>query len=132
MSTVLKTSCENMGFRVVIPKLRTYSEQNLSRWQAQKIHKSQKLMVKAYLSHCEEPKEFPVVITVTRIAPRFLDEHDNLRMSLKYIVDAISEWITKETKAGRSDDDKNFIWQYGQKKGKVGEYSVEISITKKI
>ena len=39
------------------------------------------------------PPAFPLpcVVTLTRVAPRLLDEHDNLRASLKACVDGISQ-----------------------------------------
>lgn len=48
-----------------------------------------------YLKQCQ--------ITLTRFAPRKLDRFDNLPMSLKWILDAVCELITGDSRAGRAD-----------------------------
>lgn len=52
----------------------------------------------------------PVVVTVTRIAPGKLDEHDNLPASAKAVVDEISKWM------GVSDRNPDIAWKYAQKR----------------
>jgi len=110
--------------------LRTASESNLSQhWQAKaKRHKKQKLaMAKVFM--VERPKvQPPCKVTLTRIAPRSLDEHDNLRASLKYVTDAIAEYLVPGKAVGRADDCKAIEWTYKQKKGAVREYAVLVEI----
>jgi hypothetical protein len=93
-----------------------------------KRHGIQKFLVKrAY--HCDKPEFiFPCTVTLTRIAPRTLDLHDNLRMSLKWVADAVSECLIPGKAAGRADDDKRITWEYRQEKGKPREYAVKIEI----
>lgn len=93
-----------------------------------KRHKMQKWFVKrAY--HCDKPEFYlPCTVTLTRIAPRALDLHDNLRMSLKWIADAVSECLIPGMAAGRADDDERIKWEYRQEKGKPREYAVRIEI----
>lgn len=91
-------------------------------------HKTQKTLVKVAFMENNFRFNLPVIITLTRISPRNLDEHDNLRVSLKYIADAVSENILCDFRPGRSDDSKEITWQYDQKKGMVKQYAVEIKI----
>ena len=77
----------------------------------------------------ERPKiTFPCRVILTRIAPRSLDSHDNLPMSLKWVADAIAENLIPGKAVGRADDSKEITWEYRQKKGKVREYAVIIEL----
>ena len=53
-----------------------------------------------------------IVVQLHRIGRRKLDEHDNLRMAFKAIVDGIA------ARLGRSDCDPYFTWAYSQEIGK--------------
>lgn len=66
-----------------------------------------------------------VVVTLTRIAPRPLDGHDNLRSGCKAIADEVAEWL------GVDDADDRVTWQYGQRRGRPREYAIEIRIAAK-
>lgn len=75
----------------------------------------------------EKPNiSLPCTCILTRISPRELDEHDNLRTSMKWIVDAISAELTQNYVPGRADSDKRITWEYKQKKGKIRENSLMI------
>lgn len=50
----------------------------------------------------------PLTITLTRLAPRKLDKHDNLPMSFKAVVDAIAKWLRID------DGDDRLTWRYEQ------------------
>ncbi len=65
----------------------------------------------------------PLTITLTRIAPRELDGHDNLRLGFKVTVDMLTELI-----GAKSDADPRLTWRYAQERGKPKEYSVRICI----
>jgi hypothetical protein len=66
---------------------------------------------------------FPVVITLTRVAPSNGLDDDSLPASMKAIRDEITEWL------GLDDDRTPLIkWQYDQRRGKRGEYLVEAVI----
>lgn len=73
----------------------------------------------------------PVEVTLTRIAPKSLDAHDNLPVSLKWIADQTATELTGIKQAGRADDSKEITWKYQQRKGRVREYAVEIAIEEK-
>lgn len=61
---------------------------------------------------------------MTRHAPKKLDRHDNLPMSLKYILDACCAVITNDYRPGRADDDENIQVTYNQVISK--QYAVKI------
>jgi len=63
----------------------------------------------------------------TRYAPKFLDAHDNLPMSLKKIVDQTCAEIAQDFVPGRADGYSCFKFEYDQVKSKY--YGVKIEIT---
>lgn len=63
----------------------------------------------------------PCVVTITRIAPRKLDD-DNLVGSCKSVRDGIAYRL------GIDDRDEAVQWRYAQRRGAVREYGVEIEI----
>ena len=67
--------------------------------------------------------ELPCTVTLTRIAPRPLDGHDNLRSGFKAPVDAIAEWL------GVKDNDPRVTWQYAQEQGKPKTYSIRMELS---
>jgi hypothetical protein len=110
--------------------IKTASESNCSEHYHVKTkrHILQKRWVKTAFKK-EKPKiNLPCKITLTRIAPRSLDSHDNLPMSLKWVADAIAENIIPGKAAGRADDSKELTWEYRQKRGGPRQYAVVIEI----
>ena len=86
------------------------------------IKKSQRTATYYYLKKINENIELPklpLVITITRIGPRKLDD-DNLQSACKYVRDEIARYI------GTDDGSLLYEWRYTQKKGK---YGVDIEIT---
>ena len=69
------------------------------------------------------PPEFPLVVTVTRIAPRALDPHDNLPSSVKATVDAVAEWL------GVDDADPRVKFVSAQERGASKYYGVRIEVS---
>lgn len=61
-------------------------------------------------------------IVLTRVAPRPLDQHDGLGAALKPIIDGVADYL------GVKDNDPRVTWKLEQRKGRVREYCVEISI----
>ena len=110
--------------------IKTVSEANSSEhWAVKgKRHKLQKRWIKLSLNLYRLKIPLPCKIKLTRIAPRKLDEGDNLPTAFKYIRDALSELITGETIAGRSDNDERISWEYSQEKGDPKKYSIRIEI----
>jgi len=66
----------------------------------------------------------PVVVTLTRISPRKLDD-DNLRAALKACRDGVADWL------GIDDGDERIEWRYGQEKGAPREKAVRVEIEAK-
>ncbi len=62
-----------------------------------------------------------LVITLTRIAPRELDGHDNLRTAMKHVVDGITDALGL-----KSDRDPRLTWAYEQERGRPRQYAVEV------
>jgi len=58
------------------------------------------------------PPALPACVTLTRIAPRALDVHDNLPMAVKSIVDGIADAF------GVKDNDPRITWRYANERGR--------------
>lgn len=67
----------------------------------------------------EEIPPPPLLITITRIGPRKLDD-DNLANACKYVRDQIA------TAVGIDDGSDQYTWRYEQK---TGRYGVDVEIT---
>lgn len=64
----------------------------------------------------------PLIVTLTRIAPRKLDKGDNSNTSCKYVRDAVAKVI------GIDDGSDLIEWRYAQRKGEPHQCAVEIRI----
>lgn len=62
-------------------------------------------------------------ITLTRIAPRQLDGHDNLASALKAVADEVTARL-----GCSSDRDQRLAWAYGQRRGRPREYAVQLTV----
>lgn len=109
--------------------IRTVSEaNNFDHWtKKHKRHRLQQKTVALILKPVKQHVKFPCHIKLTRYAPRKLDKHDNLPMSMKYILDACCAIITGNFKAGRADDDDRISISYDQVNS--SQYAVKIEIT---
>lgn len=119
--------------RFFIPNFETLSPNQTFglHWsKVRKVHDQQDLLLKAYLAHSVTPELLPCKIVLTRIAPRALDEEDNLPMSLKHVRDTIAGFLIPGLQPGRADGDKRIKWAYDQKKGKPREQSLQIEVYK--
>ncbi len=120
--------------------IKTVSEANCSEHWTKKAtrHKRQQWFCKLFFERYVKNIYLPCVVSMTRIGPRILDD-DNLRFSLKWVRDEISECLIPEKRStyldkngklrhikGRADDDPRIIWQYYQEKNK--NYGVRIDI----
>lgn len=63
-----------------------------------------------------------IAVTLTRVAPRPLDSHDNLRSSLKAAADGVADWLQLK------DNDERIDWAYGQERGAPKSYAVRVEI----
>lgn len=68
-----------------------------------------------------DPAIMPCVVTLTRVAPRELDD-DNLAACFKSVRDGVADWLFVD------DRDPRVQWKYAQRKGAVREYAAEIAI----
>ncbi len=111
--------------------LKTASEANSSEHWTKKAkrHRLQKQKIKAVLLSERPQIAIPCAIVLTRIAPRQLDSHDNLATSMKYVSDALAEFLVPGKAPGRADDCKEIVWAYKQEKGGVREYAIRIEIS---
>jgi hypothetical protein len=77
---------------------------------------------------------------MTRLSGRFLDADDNLRISMKWVKDEISECIFPEKRKsymskkgklvpikGRLDDTPLIKWEYAQEKSRILGIRIEIT-----
>lgn len=112
--------------------VRVHNEANSSDHWSKKHHrhrKQQSAIKREFLK--ERPTiQPPFNVILTRISPRKLDEHDNLPISMKWVVDAIANWFYPGKAAGRADDTSEIKWEYKQEKGKAKEYGLRIEIVK--
>lgn len=97
-----------------------------------KRHRLQKRRIKEQFLFDKPEIPLPLKVILTRIAPRELDSHDNLRVAMKWIVDAIAAELTGNYVPGRADSDKRIQWEFKQKKGNVREYALCVEFVKDI
>lgn len=114
-------------FKAILP-IKTISEGNsFENWKKKHArHLKQKGDVAIAISPHLHNITLPCEITLTRYAPRFLDRHDNLPMSFKYIADSVSNCLIPGKKAGQADSDPRLIWKYDQIKFSGYAISIEI------
>ncbi len=107
--------------RVVVP-VRTVSESNDRvhwRTRAKRVAR-QRFATLLVLRASKATPRLPLVVTLTRIAPRLLDD-DNLRGALKGIRDQTAAWLSVD------DRDPRVTWAYAQDRGAVRQYAVGIA-----
>lgn len=110
-----------MALLITIP-LRLQSAANLREHWATKARrvKAERRAVAMFLRG--PPPPLPVVVTLTRIAPRALDG-DNLQSAFKGVRDEVAKWL------GFSDNNAGIEWRYGQRRDGVGVYAIEIEVS---
>jgi hypothetical protein len=120
-----------MSLIVKIP-IKTVSESNLhEHWtKKHKRKKSQKNAIQLYLAPVVQSEMLPCIITLTRIAPRSLDRHDNLPMAFKTITDSICGLLIKNKAIGQADSDNRIQVKYEQIRGLPKEYAILVEILK--
>ena len=72
-------------------------------------------------SHARPSHGGPITITLTRIAPRQLDD-DNLASGFKSARDGVADWL------GIDDGDKRLTWRYAQRRGAAGQYCADVVV----
>lgn len=105
------------------------SESNVKEHWSKKYKRSmvQKKMIATAASLTLDKIKLPCCITLTRIAPRKLDE-DNLVNAFKSIKDYVADMIIPGKAPGRADGDPRLNWFYAQEKGEPKTYGVKIVI----
>lgn len=108
--------------------LKTVSEANCTQpWRTRhKRHKAQKNAVFFAFLEVKHLVKLPCTLTFVRHAPKFLDKHDNLPMSQKWLCDALCAEITGEYRPGLADNSDEIEIKYDQIKSSV--YGVKIII----
>lgn len=102
---------------------------NTDHWtKKRKRNKRNQALLGYMLNSVQKPPYFPVKVTLTRIAPRNLD-NDNLAYSFKNLRDFISDWLLPGRAPGRADSDARLSFCYDQQKGEPKEYAVLITLT---
>lgn len=131
LESKLEPSSEfNRGeLKITLPLL-TVSEANcMEHWtKKHKRHQFQKKCIYYALKRHSNDIVTPCNIKLVRLAPHKLDKHDNLPMSMKYVVDAICAVISGDFRPGKADDnEKMFSISYDQVISK--QYGIIIEIT---
>mgnify|MGYP000283041968 CR=1 FL=1 len=117
---------------VLLP-IRTWSEPNLRvHWakRARRAHKQReaaRMLVRAALAPLPPWNSIragnrKLKVWLWRIGPRELDS-DNLAAALKAVRDGVADAL------GMDDGDPRLLWCYGQRRGKPGEYAIQVEIT---
>lgn len=111
------------GIIEIAHRTRSYANTRMS-WQARHraIKADREAARLAWLKARRPVPAFPAVVTLTRIAPRPLDD-DNLCGALKGIRDELADvWALP------SDRDPRVTWAYAQETGAPGFYGVRVTM----
>lgn len=109
--------------------IHTVSEANVHTHWRQRQHRAKTQRTAMYyrcLATWRTPPPLPLVITLTRISPRQLDD-DNLAASQKAIRDGVADFLAGAYGAG-DDRQAGVRWRYGQRRGLPHTYAVEVTI----
>ena len=82
--------------------------------------KGQRQIVATFLGGRPKPA-LPVTVTLTRVAPRMLDD-DNLQSAFKGVRDEIARYL------GFADNNPGIRWEYAQRRDGVGKYAIEVRV----
>lgn len=104
--------CDQVEIPLKLPSLGNASSSS-SRMAQSSLKKKQRETVARDLGYLLKRPALPVVVFVERISKCGLDAHDNLRHSLKAVVDGIADWL------GINDRDRRVFWDYGQVTGRA-------------
>lgn len=99
----------------------TVTESNAKRHWRPKAQRAKLHRATAFATLRSQKPRVPCVVTMTRIAPRQLDD-DNLPSALKHVRDGIADAL------GIDDRDPRVTWQCAQKTDGRGYYAVDVMI----
>jgi hypothetical protein len=117
-----------MNYEKYFIPIKIVSEANvMEHWRIKSKRKQQqKFQIQMeLLNHKINP---PCKVILTRIAPRKLDDEDNLRTALKASKDFVADMLIPGLAPGRADGKSEIAWEFKQEKGKVREYSLKIEL----
>lgn len=108
--------------KITIP-IRIESTPNLrEHWAARaKRTREQRAQTHYAMVGAKMPRTLPCTVTLTRIAPRTLDD-DNHVAGCKGVRDAIAFLL------GADDADPRITWRYGQAKGAPKQYALQVEL----
>lgn len=110
--------------RIELP-LKTVSLLNMrEHWRANATRKAlhRRTVSLAFIAAKAAAPELPVTVTLTRVSPGTLDEHDNLPSAFKHVVDGVASWL------GIDDADPRVTWRYAQQKCARGKFGVIVEV----
>jgi hypothetical protein len=115
------------GGVIVFLPIRTVSEANRAgsqHWRVRHKRAKEQRGLAAMLARNTFGKapSLPLTITLTRIAPRELDD-DNLSSSQKHVRDGLADWL------GVDDRSKQITWVYRQERGAPRTYGVRVEVS---
>lgn len=99
--------------------IRLPSAANLREHWAARYRRTKQLRL---LGRSVRPAPLPCIVTITRVAPRRLDD-DNMVAAAKPLRDGIADSL------GVDDADPAVTWRYAQRRAGPREYGVEVCIT---
>ncbi len=114
--------------RVELP-IKTVSENNIKggHWgkRAGRTSSQRDVTRLALQAHFGKPPAPPLVVLLTRIAPRKLDG-DNNQGALKAVRDGVADWL------GIDDGADCVTWTYGQEQGAPKAYAVRVEVSERV
>jgi len=114
------------GMTIVLP-IALQTENNMrEHWRCRyKRRARQRDTVKLWWPKYLLPKKLPLNVTITRVAPRFLDPTDNLPGSAKAVIDEVAAQLRVD------DADPRVTWAVKQERNAPHTYGVIIRIEKR-
>lgn len=76
--------------------------------------KKQQAAVRFLLQSQVKGTELPVIVTITRVSPRALDEDNFLGGDAKAIRDVLADMLIPGLRPGQADSDHRITWRYEQ------------------
>jgi hypothetical protein len=112
-----------MTIHVTLPlKISSPGNGSHGHWPARAKAKANQRTVVAWGLRTLAVPTFPLVVTLTRVGVRDLDD-DNLAAAFKSVRDEVARW------AGCGDSPRDPItWRYAQRRGEPRQYAVEITV----
>lgn len=115
-------------WQFTLPNIRLLSPNRVIHWrqlQALKTKLHRKILAQYNSDAPDLP--LPATITITRIAPRKLDD-DNMIAASKQLRDILADLVIPSLAPGQADSSTLLTWHYCQERGKPKEYSLKITI----